>query len=194
MIKSNLAVVLAERNIKITKVSHDTGISRTTLTALTQNNCKGIQFDTLNTLCTYLHVTPSEIIQYYPIDMGNVTFDLDFSEDLDLTGGGQVYICLYYKGVSIDCTFDAVVYCNTINIDNGETTYPYYEMTISYESIKNKLFHEVFNSVSQSVRTYIEDKIAEAMYQTLHLAGSSPEHIEYTIHWNVDGKIFNINN
>lgn len=69
MLRSNLAILLAERNLKITKVSNDTGISRTTLTALTSNACQGIQFDTLNTLCTYLNITPEQLITFYPMDI-----------------------------------------------------------------------------------------------------------------------------
>ena len=68
MIDSNLAVLLAERNLKITKVSRDTGISRTTLTALCYDHSGGIKFDTLNTLCKYLDITPAEFFSYSPFD------------------------------------------------------------------------------------------------------------------------------
>ncbi|EMB9041042.1 helix-turn-helix transcriptional regulator, partial [Listeria monocytogenes] len=34
MIHNNLSVLLAERNIKITRVAKDTGISRSTITAI----------------------------------------------------------------------------------------------------------------------------------------------------------------
>ncbi len=61
MIKCNLAILLAERNIKISEVSKRTGISRTTLTALAQNQSKGIQFDTFDTLCSYLNVKPNAL-------------------------------------------------------------------------------------------------------------------------------------
>lgn len=61
MIKCNLAVLLAERNIKISELSKRTGISRTTLTALTQNQSKGIQFDTFDTLCNFLNVKPNDL-------------------------------------------------------------------------------------------------------------------------------------
>ena len=74
MIRSNLSVILAENDLKITKVAHDTGISRTTLTALSQNDCKGVQFDTLNTLCTYLHIPVSRLIDFIPIDISNINF------------------------------------------------------------------------------------------------------------------------
>ena len=76
MIRSNLAVLLAERNVKITRVSEVTGISRTTLTALNNNYGRGIQFDTINTLCNYLKITPSELISYIPIDIEITGFSL----------------------------------------------------------------------------------------------------------------------
>ena len=69
MLRCNLAIILAEKNLRITKVSNDTGISRTTLTALCNNNSQGIQFDTLNKLCNYLEVKPNELIQHIPIEI-----------------------------------------------------------------------------------------------------------------------------
>lgn len=69
MIYSNLAVLLAERDLSITKVSKDTGISRTTLTALCTNHGQGIQFDTLNTLCIYLGITPDKLIAFVPVNI-----------------------------------------------------------------------------------------------------------------------------
>ncbi|EPY2275279.1 helix-turn-helix domain-containing protein [Clostridium sporogenes] len=69
MIKCNLSILLAERNLKITKVSNDTGISRTTLTSLANNYSQGIQFDTINTLCNYLKIGPEQLISYIPVDI-----------------------------------------------------------------------------------------------------------------------------
>lgn len=68
MVKSNLAVLLAERGLKITKVSEETKISRTTLTALYYNHCSGVQFDTVNTLCKYLGITPGDLFTFAPVD------------------------------------------------------------------------------------------------------------------------------
>lgn len=69
MLIPNLAVLLAERHLTISKVSEDTHLSRTTLTALTGGSAKGIQFETLNTLCQYLKVTPGELFTYRPFDL-----------------------------------------------------------------------------------------------------------------------------
>lgn len=86
MLKCNLAVLLAERKLKISKVSADTGVSRTTLTALSSNQSQGIQFDTLNTLCSYLRVTPAEFFCYAPFEFktslektGENAFNVDIS-------------------------------------------------------------------------------------------------------------------
>lgn len=57
----NLKKLIIERRLSITKVSKDTGISRTTLTGLYYHPGKGIQIKTLNTLCNYFDITPLEL-------------------------------------------------------------------------------------------------------------------------------------
>lgn len=64
MIKCNLAVILAERGIKITDLAEKTKLSRTTLTQLYYNQGKGIQFETLEKICDYLNITPGELLKY----------------------------------------------------------------------------------------------------------------------------------
>lgn len=80
MIRCNLAVLLAERSLKITKVAAETGISRTTLTALSTNRSQGIQFDTLNTLCNYFNVAPNSLVSFIPIDIDVISIDLQEDE------------------------------------------------------------------------------------------------------------------
>ena len=67
MIHCNLNVLMAQRNLKITDVHKATGLSRTTLTSLAYGHAKGIQFDTLSTLCDYLQVSPSELLLDRPV-------------------------------------------------------------------------------------------------------------------------------
>lgn len=73
MLIPNLSVLLAERRLTITRVARDTGISRTTLTALCARGAKGVQFDTLNTLCQYLKTTPDALFLYRPFDLSAET-------------------------------------------------------------------------------------------------------------------------
>ena len=69
MLIPNLSVLLAERRLTLSRVSADTRISRTTLTALTNGSAKGVQFETLNALCQYLNATPGDLFLYRPFDL-----------------------------------------------------------------------------------------------------------------------------
>lgn len=81
MIKNNFNTLMAERQLKITRVSNDTGISRTTLTSLSQEMSKGVQLDTLNTLCKYFNITPCEFFDYLPFDL-EYNIEQDTEEEL----------------------------------------------------------------------------------------------------------------
>lgn len=77
MVYCNLTVLLAERQLKISKMSADTGISRTTLTAICQNHGKGIQMDTVNKLCMYLDITVGDLYTFFPFDIAPHSISYD---------------------------------------------------------------------------------------------------------------------
>lgn len=93
MIDSNLAVLLAERNLKISKVSKDTGISRTTLTSLCYDYTAGIKYSTLNILCQYLNITPTEFFSFIPYDY--VVMPTEEKKHADLMVKDRGCICAY---------------------------------------------------------------------------------------------------
>ena len=66
MISNKFSTLLGERLIKISKISADTGISRTTLTQLYYRRSKHISFDVLDTLCKYLDCKVEDILEYKP--------------------------------------------------------------------------------------------------------------------------------
>ena len=66
MIKTNFAVLMAERGLKIADVYEDTGISKTTLMALAENTGKGVQFETVDKLCNYLGIELKDFFVYVP--------------------------------------------------------------------------------------------------------------------------------
>ena len=88
MIHCNLNVLLAQRNLKISDVHKDTGISRTTLTSLAYGHAKGIQFDTLSTLCDYLHVDASELLSDQPVISNRQNFALPVN--------GNYFPCMFF--------------------------------------------------------------------------------------------------
>lgn len=61
--ESPFAGVLREKNISISALSRETGISRPTLTLLRDGATKGIQFDTLERLCAFFEMDAGEMMQ-----------------------------------------------------------------------------------------------------------------------------------
>lgn len=77
MIKTNLAVLMAERGLKIADVYEDTGISKTTLMSISENTGKGIQYETMDKLCNYFGISPREFFVYFPFRTSVSWFDDD---------------------------------------------------------------------------------------------------------------------
>uniref|UniRef100_UPI00352B6A0E helix-turn-helix domain-containing protein n=1 Tax=Aerococcus urinaeequi TaxID=51665 RepID=UPI00352B6A0E len=59
--KNNLKAILAIKGIKAKQMSRDTGITEATISNLASGSTKGIRFDTLETICVYLNVTPNDL-------------------------------------------------------------------------------------------------------------------------------------
>jgi len=87
MLRNRLAELLAERNLKISRVANDIpNLSRNTITSTAQNDSKMIQLETINSLCQYLGVSPNEFLEYIPFDI-NVSSSLDIPENVVITPG-----------------------------------------------------------------------------------------------------------
>lgn len=70
MIRNKLASLLADRNLKISRVANDIpNLSRNTITATSQNETKMIQLDTINELCQYLGISPTDFFEFLPFDL-----------------------------------------------------------------------------------------------------------------------------
>lgn len=82
MIFSNLSTILGKKKLKIADIIKNTKITRPTLTALYWNTGKGINFDTLDSLCNYLKITPGELLSFYDVDIEDmlITYD-ELTED-----------------------------------------------------------------------------------------------------------------
>ena len=76
MVRSRLRALLAQRNadraergepeLTIRQLAEDTNLSASVITGLTARRSKGVQFETLNKLCTYLGCTPGDILVFEP--------------------------------------------------------------------------------------------------------------------------------
>ncbi|MDB5053923.1 MAG: helix-turn-helix protein [Bacilli bacterium] len=81
MIKCNLAVLMAERKMSIQDVADKTGLSRTTISALVNENGKGIQFDTMDDLCELLKVTPGDLFSFASIKTDFSIYAGEFNDE-----------------------------------------------------------------------------------------------------------------
>ena len=73
MIVNHLPTLLAERRLKVADAVRATGISKTTLHKIYNDQSSRIDFDTINKLCEFLEVEVGDIFEYVPD-----------AEDLDL--------------------------------------------------------------------------------------------------------------
>lgn len=65
-IKVNLAVVLAQRNVKSKDLALAIGITEANLSLLKQGKVKGIRFETLEAICRHLECQPGELLMFEP--------------------------------------------------------------------------------------------------------------------------------
>lgn len=70
MIRNRLKEMMAERGLKAARMANDIdGLSRNTINSVANNNGKMIQFETIDLLCQYLGVQPSDFFEYLPFDV-----------------------------------------------------------------------------------------------------------------------------
>lgn len=107
MIRNRLKELMAERNLKASRVANDIdNLSRNTINTTVNNNGKMIQLETINSLCQYLGVAPADFFEYLPFDVIiSINSDKDFkinkpNLDDELLFGATIepfYLNLYLK-------------------------------------------------------------------------------------------------
>ena len=66
MIVNRLPLLLAEKRLKVADAVRETGISKTTLHKIYNDQSTRIDFDTIDKLCEYLDVKEGDIFEYVP--------------------------------------------------------------------------------------------------------------------------------
>lgn len=105
MIRNRLAELLAERGLKISRVAAEIpNLSRNTITSTSQNSGKMIQLETINSLCQYLGISPTDFFEYLPFDVKcdvAVTKNETFASDVTMMSipvhPGELTIDVYLK-------------------------------------------------------------------------------------------------
>ncbi len=63
-IKVNLDLILVKRDITLTKLSEEVGVTISNLSILKTGKAKAIRFSTLNAICKALDCQPGDILEY----------------------------------------------------------------------------------------------------------------------------------
>ncbi|MGP1411509.1 MAG: helix-turn-helix domain-containing protein [Peptoanaerobacter stomatis] len=172
MIKCNLATLLAERGLKITKVSQDTGISRTTLTALSSNTSQGIQFDTINKLCQYLKTDINSFFIFHPSD---IEYTLKTIEDivyinLSITYKNQIYSVLMRTHLREFTKESSTKYELTVSLVFLDEFPEYYKDNIQTFDYGNDWFSDYYGTLPIIFKTDFEQKLLSELKQKLNVS------------------------
>ncbi|WP_285119026.1 helix-turn-helix domain-containing protein, partial [Lactococcus petauri] len=146
MIRNNLAILLAQKQIKISRMALDTGLSRTTLTSLSQNESKRIDNDTLNVILMYLKITPNDFFNFVSFDFQIEIIPNEFEiEIIDHPA---------FNEIVEDVTIKKALFDFYIKIeDRVSARTPLYEFEISIDKNYSTIHYET-QSVDVGFNTY----------------------------------------
>ena len=68
MLINRLAILLAERQMSGARLATDTGIAQSTISKITSNKSKQVDYETVNKICNALGITANDFFDYSPID------------------------------------------------------------------------------------------------------------------------------
>ena len=66
MIRCHLSTLMGRNKLKIADISRETGLNRSTVTALYQETAKRIELDVISELCKLFKCEISELLEYLP--------------------------------------------------------------------------------------------------------------------------------
>lgn len=175
LIRNRLSVLLAERNLKITRVSKDTGIARSTITSIAQNEVKMIQLETINSMCIYLGITPCEFFEFSEYDVSfNVyceekrnpddiyTEFLEIIAYMDFVKGNKKYSLEFLGSVTKTGGVN-----DSFNYDGVNTTFKLQDNE-DYKVIKDDISVTFWADIIKNFSTYISD-VCNADHNALFL-------------------------
>lgn len=180
MLQNNLNKLMSERNVKTSDIHRDLGIAKTTILSLSKGATGGIQFETLERLCTYLNVSPTDFFEYSPYVL-QTFFNVDISSDTVLTYTAQITKNVYQKNFKIQISIQIPTLSPDFpksNIENqvlfirckliDEPSYTQEELDDIIESfspiLKRKFFIDLTADITLQLHKAVKKKIGLVAY------------------------------
>ena len=180
MIANNLRVLLAERSLTITRISSDTGISRTTITSLVQGEAQGIQFVTVDALCRYLKISPGDFFVYAPYDV----------EIKGISSGSRLRMTIHGMANSVEVGLK-INWKIAYDRLPGNHLYDACELLGKSNEQDTRIFVELINRIPTVLQLQLMNKIEEVLFKhyerTFQVTKKDSESL--SIHWRIlDGE------
>lgn len=172
MIRNRIASILADRGIKISRASLELpNLSRNTITNTASNSGKMIQLETIDTLCQYLNITPSDFFEYLPFDLD---FTTDITDNQAYTNETFDFINVPTNGIKLDFfikktysngkPFNLFEYSGILEVASKTTDKLYINLLKqSKNDFENVWDHELTSGFRPSVWNDIKENIASAI-------------------------------
>jgi hypothetical protein len=124
------------------------------------NQAKGIQYETMNTLCTYLGIAPGELFTFAPVDVRVVGASIHSDE---------IRITVMERGKETPCTMPAriVVMNEPIPVDDdGNEAHVPNAIFANIDASASEVFARCYRSLPVPLKQHVEDIIAEALAES----------------------------
>lgn len=167
MIKSNLAVIMAEHGLNISELSRKTGVSRNTLASLYNNMAKGVQFETLDAICTHLDISVGELLIHYVFDYEIKNYYRD---------GNFFYLKTHLKFRNKTLFDEIELYVQIEERLFDEPDAPITEMLITI--FYPLQFDKEFSKIPRSLYSTLENEIVSKVLEEYHILD---DHFDLTI-------------
>ncbi|HFU4113733.1 TPA: helix-turn-helix domain-containing protein, partial [Streptococcus suis] len=156
------------RNIKVLRLSNETGIARSTISKIASNKTDKISMEVVNLLCNNLKVTPNDFFSYIPYDFKFNFLELtenDFKSKEDFKS--NIIEQRYGFDYPIKCYYNVTKYSEkyksfefngsaswTVDLETNEETY----LKISLQISDNEGV-QFFNEISIDFQTLITEEL-----------------------------------
>ncbi|WP_217951349.1 helix-turn-helix domain-containing protein [Granulicatella adiacens] len=168
MLFNRLNTLLAERRISGSRLSIETKIAQSTISKITTNKSKQIDYKTLNTICNFLKIQPNDFFEYSPYDF-----------EIELLNGDSFFIqVLEYseKKYTFESTLQSTCFIDDINMGSVfeilHRTKECNDIKIEFETKIDNEMNKIFNSLSPILLSYLKSEINSVLEEKIHAHAS----------------------
>lgn len=196
MIISNLKTILANKNISATGLAKISGVSRTAINQLVNNISGGIQFETVNKICSVLNIGLEDLISFAPFDINIEARNPKFNNnsilidlELHITNYGKSNIALF-----MDNTFTHIFFLNVKYMEyNG--ILPVFKITFDKKE-DILLYQELMSTAPIQINTYIIEQLENKLRPAIETVYNDEFDISIPMEFQTlftDGKVSPVN-